>query len=202
MKRKSKVFLICLMAEMLNFIVVIIFFDILKVSLFLDTIFTVAITFYFGLVPGLLVSIFYNLLSPLTSYLINGVFEPTAFFFTFCGIAIVLVTWLFSRYEDEFRISRPITVLYLILIAMLSSFCSIMIGGFIDYVRFSACEVSDKVAPIKKYMDAFLQQDFNLFAACIIAQVPVSFIDRLITTFLGYKVYKLLKRIFGDYKEW
>ena len=202
MKRYPKIFLVCIIAEILNLISAFFFTHFLHIPLFLDTIFTVAVTFYFGLIPGLLVSLGYNFLSPFCSWALLGFLDPSKFLFSLCGIAIVIVTWLFSRQEKEFKISLPITFLYLVLIAMISSFCSIMIGGVIDYVRFLEYDLPDSVVPIKKFTEAFLQQDFGLFASCIFAQIPISFTDRLVSTLAGYGVYSLFKKFLGEAKEW
>lgn len=202
MKRNSKIALFCIAAIFLNLFTSVFFFDFLHVPLFMDTIFTVATVFYLGLVPGLIVGILFNIVDTFFNIVFRGIVSPTNVFFSLCGAAIVLVTWLFSRKEEEFKISVPITILYLLLITMLSSLVAIIIGGVIDYIRFSNLQIPERSAPVKKFIDAFLSQNFSLFASCIIAQIPVSFTDRLISTFFGYGFCQLFKRQFGDSKEW
>ena len=201
MNRKTKIGLFCLVSLLLNALFSFVFFDILNIPLFMDTIFTVAIVFYLGLIPGLIVGILYNFLDPLLNFLLRGIFSPTNMCFSICGAAIVLVTWAFARKKEEFQISRPITVLYLILISLLSSFVTIIIGGIIDFVRFSYYEIPDSMAPIKQFTDSFVSQKFSLFASCILAQIPISITDRLIATFAGYGVFKLYEKWFGPSKE-
>ena len=198
MKKNVSTFLLCLIAIALNFLVAFTFCDWLHIPVFMDTIFTVAITFYCGLLPGIFTAIGYNVLSTLTSEIRGYSFDPLLVLFAICGILIVIVTWFFARRKEEFRISTAITILYLVLIAMLSSFASILSSGIIDYVRFSIVELPDRIAPIKNFTDSFVNQHFSLFAACILAQVPVSLTDRLITTFLGFGVYKLMVRFLGN----
>ena len=60
MKRTPKIALFCISAILLNVAATFLFYDVLHIPLFLDTIFTVAIVFYFGLVPGLVVGIIFN----------------------------------------------------------------------------------------------------------------------------------------------
>lgn len=197
MKRRCKIALFCIASIILNLGVSLLFFDVLHIPLFLDTIFTVAIVFYLGLVPGLIVGVLFNIIDTLFNYLARGIVSPTNICFSLCGAAIALVTWAFARKKDEFQISIPVTILYLLLIALLSSSASIFIGGIIDFVRFSYFDIPDSMAPIKQFTESFVSQRFSLFASCILAQIPISITDRLITTFAGYGVYKLYEKFLG-----
>ena len=197
MKRRCKIGLFCFVSIFLNLGVSLLFFDVLHIPLFLDTIFTVAIVFYLGLVPGLIVGLLFNIIDTLFNYLARGIVSPTNICFSLCGAAIALVTWAFARKKDEFQISIPVTILYLLLIALLSSSASIFIGGIIDFVRFSYFDIPDSMAPIKQFTESFVAQRFSLFASCILAQIPISITDRLITTFAGYGVYKLYEKFLG-----
>ena len=108
-----------------------------------------------------------------------------------CGILIVFSTWLFARRKDDFKISAAITALYLVLIALLSSLCAIISSGIIDYFHYIYYDVPDMMNPIKSFTKSFVQHRFSLLASCILAQIPISFADRLIATFAGYGVYRL-----------
>ncbi len=197
MKHKWKIAIFCIASIILNLLTSILIFDVCHIPLFLDTIFTVAIVFYFGLVPGLIVGFFYNIFDVTFNYIVRGVFSPTNMCFALCGIGIVLVTWIFARKKKEFQISVPITILYLVLISLLSSFITVFIGGTIDFVRFSYFDIPDSMAPIKRFTESFVSQKFGLFASCILAQIPISITDRLISTFAGYGLFKLYEKIFG-----
>ena len=201
MKRTSKIILFCIASIFLNLGTTLLLYDVLGVPLFFDTIFTVAIVFYLGLVPGLAVGVLFNFVDTAFNMLVRGIFSPTNMFFSICGAAIVLVTWAFARKKEEFQISLPITILYLVLISLLSSSASILIGGVIDFIRFSYFDIPDSMAPIKQFTDGFLSQKFNLFASCILGQIPISMTDRLISTFAGYGVYKLFVKLFGPSEE-
>ena len=201
MNRKVKIFLFIFISIFLNLGTSLLVFDVFHIPLFLDTIFTVAIVFYLGLIPGLLVGFFYNFIDVLFNYLVRGIFSPTNVFFSLCGVAITLVTWAFARRKEEFKISPMVTILYLLLISVLSSFVSIFIGGTIDFIRFTYLEIPDSMAPIRQFTEGFLSQRFSLFASCILGQIPISITDRLIATFAGFGVYKLLIKFFGPSEE-
>ena len=197
MKRKWKIALFCIASIVLNLLTTYLVFDVCHIPLFFDTIFTVAIVFYLGLIPGLIVGILFNVTDTLFNFFVRGVYSPTNICFALCGAAIVLVTWAFARKKEEFQISVPITILYLLLIALLSSCASIFIGGFIDFVRYSYFDIPDSMAPIKYFTESFMSQKFGLFASCILGQIPISMTDRLLTTFAGFGVYKIYEKVFG-----
>ncbi|MGN0730565.1 MAG: hypothetical protein ACI4MA_01505 [Treponema sp.] len=164
---------ICIIAEILNFITCYVFYHALHISLFFDTILTVAVVFYCGLVPGLCVSIGYNIINSLIWILQKGVLDPFIFFYIICGILIVFSTWL---------------------IALLSSFCTVISSGIIDYFHYIYYDVPDMMNPIHTFTESFVSQRFSLPASCILAQIPISFSDRFIATFAGYGIYRLCER--------
>lgn len=201
MHRKYKITLFCIAAIFLNLGTTFLVYDVLHIPLFFDTVFTVAIVFYLGLVPGLTVGILFNIIDTIFNYFVREIISPTNMFFSICGAAIVLITWAFARKKEEFKISISITLLYLLLISLLSSSASIFIGGTIDFIRFTYMDIPDSMAPIKNFTDSFVAQRFHLYAACILGQIPISMTDRLLTTFAGYGVYKLCVKYFGPGEE-
>lgn len=92
MPKTLRTVVICIIAEILNFIVTAIFYHGLKIPLFFDTIFTVAVVFYCGLLPALCVSIGYNLINSFLWICNKGIFDPFIFAYTVCGILIVFST--------------------------------------------------------------------------------------------------------------
>ena len=187
----------CIIAEILNFLTADIFYHALKIPLFFDTIWTVAVVFCCGLVPGLCVSICYNVINSLIWICREGVSDPFIFFYTICGVLIVVSTWLIARRKDEFKISPAITILYLVLIALISSFCVIISSGIIDYFHYIYRDVPDMMNPIKTFTESFVHHRFSLLASCILAQIPISFADRCIATFAGYGISRLAERFVG-----
>lgn len=186
-----KKIVICLSAIILNYLTASLFYTVLKIPLFFDTIWTVAVVFALGLVPGLIVAVGYNALNYVVWIAKSGA-GNFAFLYSICGILIVLSTWVFSRKKEEFTFSPAVTVLYLILIALVSSFCTIIAGGLIDYFQYVHTGIIEQMNPIKKFTDSFVHLRFSLLASCILAQIPVSFTDRLIATFTGFGIYTLM----------
>ena len=141
MKRNVKIGIFCFISIFLNLGLSLLTYDVCHFPLFLDTVFTVAMVFYLGLIPGLIVGILYNFVDVLFNLLVRGINSPTNIFFSICGAAIVIVTWLFARKKEEFQISLPVTILYLLLISLISSFVTIFIGGTFDFIRFSFYDI-------------------------------------------------------------
>ena len=183
-------------AVALNMLSAHVFYHTLHIPLFFDTIFTVAVVFYCGLFPALIVSVCYNLINSLQWFLFTDFFDPIFMLYTICGILIVISTWLIARHKEEFSISPLVTVLYLLLITVVSSSCTIVSGGIIDYFHLTYYNVPDMMNPIKKFTESFLHMRYSLLSACILAQAPVSFTDRLFATFSGYGIYRLANRFF------
>ena len=105
----------------MNFVTVQIFYHTLGIPLFFDTIWTVSVVFYAGLLPALCVSLGYNIINSLIWVFGKGEGDPFIFLYSICGLLIVISTWLIARRKGEFRISFMVTFLYLMMIAMIWS---------------------------------------------------------------------------------
>gem|GEM_PF-4676817 len=68
-------------------------------------------------------------------------------------------------------------------------------------MRFTILDIPDRLAPIKDFTDSFVNMHFSLLASSILAQVPLSITDRLITTFLGFEVFKGMVYFLGE-EDW
>lgn len=195
-----KTILLIIFAEIGNLLVVLAGWP-FRLPVFLDTVFTVAITFYTGLIPGLIVAAAYNPLIKLLIYIIsheyNGIYS---IFYALCGMLIVVVTWLFSRKKDDFLYSRKVTFLYLLVISFASAFASSFCGAFLDTVirpfydtpELTSSETFFQNDPLS-YL--FSRLGFGAFLSFLLPRIPITVLDRIICTFAGFGVYKLYSRI-------
>lgn len=188
-----KCLIVCVIGEMLNFAGAFLL-DSFHIPLFLDTVGTVAVTFYAGLVPGIIVALLFNILRTLQVALINNIqLYLWEMLYMLCGAAIAAVTWAFSHKKENFRISRTITLLYLLLIAFVSAFASSVIGGLVETVnRIFFSGVQNK-SPTEYFVRAFMGENLGLFVSCVIARIPTTLLDRVICTFAGYGLYRIAK---------
>lgn len=194
MKRFLKTTLLCFLALTLN-IALSFLSSFLHISLFLDSIFTVALIFYSGLVPSLVVATLYN---PLITLIRCAIYGTEIFYYDFlyalCGILIVLITWALSRNKKEFYFSRTVTILYLFIIVFASSFASSFTASILDtYIR-PLFEKTSGFSALDKFSLAFRQLKFNTFLSYLLPRIPITVLDRLVCTFLGFGIYRLAER--------
>ena len=171
----------------------------LELPAFFDTIFTVAITFYAGLVPGIIAAAFSN---PLMTVLRCAFYGTEIFYFDFlysvCGIFIVLATWTISRNKKEFFFSRAVTVLYLLVIAFASSLLSCFSASFLDTFIRPLFNKSSGFSAIDNFYIAFQKLKFNVFLSYLLPRIPLTVLDRLICTFAGFGIYRFAEQKFGS----
>ncbi len=165
----------------------------LKLVVFLDTIFTVALTFYAGLIPALIVAILYNPLMTLIFCLENGI--PFFWYdnlYNLCGVVIVLITWAFSRNKKEFLSGRIITILYLVLISFSSAMASCFTASFLDtFIRPLFGQISG-FGVTDSFSYSFQSRNVGAFLSYLLPRIPITVLDRIICTFTGFGISQLL----------
>lgn len=163
---------------------------------FLDTIFVVSLTIYAGLVPGLIVSAVHNpIITLLFCTLTKTQVSYYDFMYSICGMLIVTVTWAFSHNKKEFLFSRTVTVLYLFVIALCSSFVSCISASLLDTFVRPFFNQTLQLSVVDDFYSVFQHFNFGIFFSYLLPRIPITVLDRLICTFAGYGVYKLIKLI-------
>lgn len=165
-------------------------------SIFLDTVFTVAVTFYAGLVPGLLVAAAFN---PLITFLYCRM-HGTAFsvydcLYAICGMLIVLATWFFSRNKKEFLFSRGVTVLYLLAIAFSSAFLSFFAASALDTFVRPLFGSASGFSTFDSFSAVLRQMNMGTFLSYLVPRIPMTLLDRIVCTFAGFGIYRLAVKI-------
>ena len=191
-----KCLIVCIIGELLNLAGAhaLLLLNSSRIPLFLDTIGTVAVTFYAGLVPGIIVALLFNIIRTLQVAVLNGTqVYPWEMLYMLCGAAIAAVTWAFSHKKENFRISRIITLLYLLLIAFVSAFASSVIGGLVETVNRILFGGVQNKSLTEYFVRAFMGENLGLFVSCVIARIPTTLLDRVICTFAGYGLYRIAK---------
>lgn len=193
-------FLLIVLAEIGNIALAFLFMP-FRLPLFLDTIFTVAITFYAGLVPGLIVAALYNPILNFTQYIFLKI-DITLFasFYAIPGMLIAFTTWIFSRNKTEFLFSKKITFLYLLLIVFASSFASCFSAAAVDVFLRPALSFQQFIFTDENLKWDLLSWTFSKFGFCsylsaLLPRIPITLLDRTICTFLGFSIYRLLEKI-------
>ena len=179
--------LLCLLALLLN-IASAMLASALKLPAFLDTIFTVAITFYAGLIPGIIVA------TLLRCAMTGSEIFLYDFLYGICGILIVIASWLFSRNKKEFHFSRRVTLLYLLIIVFFSTFVSSFSASALDTFIRPLFEKVSGFSAIDDISLVFQKMNFSVFLSYLLPRIPITLLDRCICTFAAYGIYSRLRK--------
>jgi len=199
--RPVTVALICVLAIAANLLVLLVRHW-LWLPLFIDTIFTVAVTFALGLVPGLVVAVL--------TWLVDSLFwvslQPFHPFILVAFAEVLLVHLLkpstppagilrrvraFSASADRDRLALYSIFMRVILIYFVSAIAASVLGGIIDFVYRG--QGPDYIG-INAIMMALTQSGVHELPAGIFSRFKVNMVDRLIVIFGGYLVAWALMR--------
>ena len=192
MKPKAKISILCIVALFGDLLTSFMAYK-FKLPFFLDTEFAVALTFYAGLVPGLIAAAFYNPLMIIWLCKYTG----TAFSFydclyAICGMLIVFATWLFSRNKKEFLFSRSMTLLYLLIIVATSSVFSFTSASLLDTFILPLFEIKTGFSAFDNVAEVLRQFEMRTFFSYLVPRIPLTVLDRIVCTFAGFGIYRLL----------
>ena len=174
-----------------DFLVAYFFQDVLKSPFFFDTIFMIAALFLFGPIASL---IEYILFISFTCIKLKILYGKTDFVFlyTLSAFTIILVTWLFIRKKENLNKGLNLTFLYILTASVVAGLSCSVVSGFVNYY-FANCLFQIEWN-FNKLIFAF-DEYMNFPTAAIIGRIPVTILDRVITTFLGFGISKLYSRI-------
>ena len=174
-----------------DFLVAYFFQDVLKSPFFFDTIFMIAALFLFGPIASL---IEYILFISFTCVKLKILYGKTDFVFlyTLSAFTIILVTWLFIRKKENLNKGLNLTFLYILTASVVAGLSCSVVSGFINYY-FANCLFQIEWN-FNKLIFAF-DEYMNFPTAAIIGRIPVTILDRVITTFSGFGISKLYSRI-------
>lgn len=195
MKSFLKISLLCLVALAGN-IATSFLAAVLHLPCFLDTIFSVAITFYAGLVPGLVVAVLFNpLMTVLRCAFTGAAFSFYDCLYALCGMLIVLTTWIIARNKKEFFFSKTITALYLLIIAFTSAFVSCFSASALDTFILPLFQTSTGFSSFDTFSQVLRQLKIGTFLSYLLPRIPLTVLDRLICTFAGFGIYRLVVKV-------
>ena len=190
-----KIILTIIAFSICDFLVTTLFQDILLTPLFFDTIFMIAALFIFGPIAAFFEYVIFNCLISLKLYIFTGSTEHI-YIYILSALSIILVTWLFIRKKEKLTKGVNTTFLYILSASILAGFVCSVVSGFVTYITYS---MNDNIINSNHMFDhviyAFMDKHYNFLTAAIIGRIPVTILDRIITTFAGFGVYKLYDKI-------
>jgi len=164
---------------------------ILKVPLlFMDTVGTITMTFIFGGIPGIICAV----LSQICLGILNHYFSWIAYFYMLAvfgavGTICILRPYLLKA-KDSFS-----TIVILILISISMAFAVSLIGGIVNTIN-SVYSMNHNLNPDASIQTKQLQSDLirlglSQLVSNILSRLPGNLIERPVTTFLSFGLYKL-----------
>jgi len=206
-------FLLCVFGTALN-----IFFNKIfagsgiGLPLYMDTIFTITVTFIGGLFWGCLTGVLTNIIGHTMNF-----WGWEGYLFSLCNILTALITWKFSRIffseltfisnknENEntsfFKSRRLDNIMSKIFVLMLLSFIlcftiSIMGGLIASFIEIIKTPQSVNLA--SQYSDFYSGLPFVLRE--IVSRIPINIIDRIISVFAGFGIAYVMGKVVNKVK--
>ena len=199
-----KIVLVCAAAAGANFGLSTLLVHVLKAPLYLDTLFTVALSFSAGILPGLFTA--------LLTQLATGIRESSVTPFVLCSIAeVLLVCRLNPASVPKRRQSDRIVMIQqarasaswisifagLLLLYIAACIAISVLGGTIDFLYHSvwlkpksyfSAEDTFKIGLLR-------QNSIPVLAMDILSRIPVNLVDRFIVIFGGFLISRGLNRV-------
>ena len=192
-----KLICICILATVMNIALNYFFMTFLRFPLFLDTVFTAAVTFAFGFIPGVSVALFW----PLILWILNKSFN----FFVLCIIAEVLLICALKPDTPEipaFATKEKIIASYtgvatkLMLLYVICAISISVLGGVLNYIlQIFLGFKSQFYSPEDIFKLGLIMNNLPTLAVNILSRIPVNIVDRFIVIFGGYFISRLFARL-------
>jgi len=206
-----KIIILCLASAFANAAFSYIISGILKVPLYADTIFTVAMCFTAGMFAGIMTG---AVLSPLFFFLVykfilNETFDVTLIrnIFVICILAEVFLVYYFYKKiksreavfleklaaKQDVLFAFILVAVQLLFLVVLDCIIISVLGGIIELIieQFS---VPWKYSPSDIFKLGFLRNNAPSFIAGILSQIPINIVDRFIAVFGGYGISLVFRR--------
>jgi hypothetical protein len=198
---------LCIASSLLNSLSCTLIQDFAKLPLYMDTLFTIAMCFTAGLVPGLITGV---LLTPLAYRFMHHVpmDVPIAVFltqdiFTVCTtIEVLLVCFFRSRMKERHAafLKEPSlhsftgVAAHLVTLVAASCLAVSISGGIIDFTL-TQFSISNVLWPESTFKFGLLRNNVPLLATDILSRIPINIVDRFIAVFGGYGVSLLYRKL-------
>jgi hypothetical protein len=168
--------------------------SVLHLPLFIDTLFTIALTLSRGL--------FWGILTGVLTHLGNNIIfslEWPIYFYTLCSIVSALITALFIRlFPGELGFQRHSTlknVMDRVIVLLMLSFtlCIVMsLQGGLTAALIESLGSSGTTGPELLFKLTLLRRSLPLVGVEILSRIPLNVIDRLVSVFGAYGVAALV----------
>lgn len=189
MKKIFLQILICLIAGLLNYGICWIAQSFLVLPLYLDTIMIMAVLFALGFWPAIGTLCIHYLITIIQDF-VTWKQNSYMFLYIIPGIAIVLVTWLFTRNKQKLQGNVNFVFLYILLACSCATAASCITGGIVNFFRISQAGIQDSWTG-HNLVSSIQGTGLKMLGALIVGRIPITFLDRFLTTYAGFGIYIL-----------
>jgi len=192
-----KIIILCVMAVIMNILLNNFVMNFLRLPLFLDTVFTAAVAFTAGIIPGVIVAVL--------NWLCACIYYKDIQFYVLCIIAEVLIICIFkppTPNDQNFASKEMITASYAALISklfLLYILCAVtvsVLGGTIDYLSQLFSNTHSLHSSVEDtFKPGLIMSNLPLLAVNILSRIPVNIVDRFIVIFGGYFISRALVKV-------
>lgn len=193
-KRFFFLFLLTIAAGILDALCDKLFADILLLPLFMDTVFCMAVTFYGGLLCGIGAAAVLQLYYFITW--IPGVNHIDQLYFI-CSVLAAVTAWAYKTNVIDRKANTPV-ILFAELLILSAIMCIVesVSGGLINCLTARIIGNNQEPTPQTDFMIIMFRAHISSpLAVAIISRIPVNLIDRLLSVFAAWGVYKGLQKI-------
>lgn len=195
MKKFFKYLLICLLAGFVNYGLCWFVQAFLILPLFFDTVMVMAVLFSFGFWPAVGTLGIHFLITIIQDFM---TWKENTFMFLYLlpGITIILVTWLFIRNKQKLQGNINSVFLYILLACSCAAAASCITGGIVNYLRILEFGIHDGWTG-HNLVSSIQGTRIRMLGTLIVGRVPITFLDRFLTTFAGFGVSLLYAKFAG-----
>ena len=194
-KHYITIYLVAFVAGILDFATATLFQTVLHVPLFLDMTFAMAVLFAYGVLPAIMTYVVNVICGCLKLVFLYGK-NDYVYLFTLSALTIILVTWAFVRKKENLKKGVNLTFLYILSAAVCAALACSVVSGIISYFTYTLVM---EAGPFDKIIFAFSGDQMGVLASCIVGRIPITILDRIITSFAGFGIYRLLVKFFGKW---
>jgi len=198
---------LCLVSALCNVLLNYFVFHVGHIPLYLDTVFTVALCFSAGLLPGLLNA---ALVLPLCHSLMHTYILPTEpqaglarYLFTLCVVCEVLTVCFYHRSmkkQETAFFEKPTfdsfigVAAKLLVLAVLDCIVVSITGGIIDFI-ITKNSAPHPIFPEDTFKLGLLRNNVPMLTTAILSRIPINIVDRFIAIFGGYGISIVYRKI-------
>jgi len=201
-----KILVLCVVSAFGNVAFRYLITDLANIPLYADTVFTVAMYFFAGLVPGLLTVILYFTLSSINFILLQGFPVESVWVinaFIFCAILEVMTVCLYRKKmksSEAAFLEKPSLesftgiLVHLLILSVIACIVVSIAGGIIDFVL-SQFNVTQEFSPEDNFKLGLLRNNVHILATAILSHIPINIVDRFIVVFGGFGLSLLYRKL-------